>query len=155
MKRKPGFDDELRVKGQRRSWPIRSIGRLMILVAILGATLSVMAGMGKQKKNARYFPSRVQQRVPAPRINALVAQPRDPFVVVAAATIDAAMVVQAPAGDEAMVFNPYTRERQSALAVPAPGSPLIPVPETQPGQLPDDYFPPRGLPEWPAPAQPR
>ena len=113
--------------------------------------------MGKQKKNVRYYyyPARVQQRVPAPRINALVAQRRDPFVVVAAAEIDAKMVVPAPAGDEAMVFNPNTRERQSALAVPAPGSPLIPVPETQPGQLPDDYFAPQGLPQLSAPAQPR
>ena len=108
MKRKPGFDDELRVKGQRWSWPVRSIGRLMIMVAVLGAALSVMVGMRKQKKNVRYFPARVQQRIQAPQVNARAALPRDPFVVVAAAEIDAAMVVPAPAGDEAMVFNPYT-----------------------------------------------
>ena len=88
-----------------------------------------------------YVPARVQRPVQAPQINALAAQPRDPFVVVAAAEIDAEMVVPAPAGiDEAMVFNPYTGERQSAQAAPAPGSPLMPFPGTQPGQVPDSII---------------
>jgi hypothetical protein len=156
MKLKPGFDDEFQPKPQRWAWPVRSIGRMMIVVAVCGACLSVMVGMGKHKRNVRYFRARVQRPILAPQAQALAVQPRDPFVVVASAEIDAMMVVPAPAGiDEAMVFNPYTRERQAALAAPAPGSPLMPDPETQPGQLPDDYFAPRGLPQWPAPAQPR
>ncbi len=157
MKLKPGFDDELQLKGQRWAWPVRSIGRLMIVVAVCGAALSVMAGMGQHIRNVRYFPARAQRPIQAPQTNVLVAQPRDPFVVVAAAEIDAKMVVAAPAGiDEAMVFNPYTGERQSAQAAPALGSPLMPFPGTQPGQVPEHYyFAPHGLPQWPAPAQPR
>jgi hypothetical protein len=156
MKLKPGFDDEFQRKRKARSWPVRSIGRLMIVVAVSGAALSVMTGMGKQKRNSRYFPARVQRPIQAPRPSVLAAKPADPFVVVAAAEIDARMVVAAPVGiDEAMVFNPYTGERQSADGAPTPGSHLMPFPETQPGQLPDDYFAPRVLPQWPAPAQPR
>ena len=157
MKLKPGFDDEFQPKRQRRAWPVRSIGRLLVVVAVCGAALSVMAGMGKHKRNVRSFPARVQRPGQAPQTNALVAPPGDPFMVVAAPEIDAAMVVAAPAGiDEAMVFNPYTRERQSAQGAPAPGSRLIPIPGTQPGQVPEDYyFAPQGLPPSPAPAQPR
>jgi hypothetical protein len=156
MKLKPGFDDEFQPKRQRSAWPVFSIGRMMIVVAVCGVGLSVLAGMGKHKRNVRYFPARVQRPIPAPQAKALAVQPRDQFEVVAAADIDVEMVVPAPVGiDEAMLFNPYTRERQSAQAAPAPGSPLMPFPETQPGQLPDGYFAPRGLPQRPAPAQPR
>jgi hypothetical protein len=157
MKRKPGFDDEFHPKGQRWSWPVRSIGRLMIVVAVCGAALSVMVGMGKHKRNARYFPTRVQRRLQAPQVETLGAQPRDPFVVVAAAEIDAQMVVPAPAGiDEAMVFNPYTRARSSGVDAPAPGSPMIPLPgNPPPGQAPYNVYPPQLLPQWPAPTQPR
>ena len=156
MKRKPGFDDEFQPKGQRVAWPLRSIGLLMIVVTVCGAALSVMAGTGKHKRNLRYYPARVQRRVQAPQTNGLVAQPRDPFVVVPATEIDAKMVVAAPVGiDEAMVFNPYTGQRQSAQGAPAPGSPLMPLPGTQPGWVPDYYYAPQGLPQSPAPTQPR
>ncbi len=157
MKLKPGFDDEFQPKGHRWAWPVRSIVRLMFVVAVCGTALSVMVGMGKGKRNVRRFPARVQRTVQAPRINGLVIQPHDPFVVVAPADIDPKMVVTAPAGiDEAMVFNPYTRERQSAQGAPAPGSSLMPFPGTQPGQVPEYYYSvPRGLPESPVPAQPR
>jgi hypothetical protein len=156
MKRKPGFDDEFQPKGQPWAVPVRSIGRLMIAVAVCSAALSVMAGPAKHKKNVRSFPARVQRRVQAPQINALVAQPRDPFVVVPSAEIDAKMVVAAPAGiDDAMVFNPYAREQQSVQGAPAPGNLLMPLYEGNPGQVPENVYPPRLLPQLPAPAPPR
>ena len=152
MKRKPGFDDEFQPKGQRVAWPLRSIGLLMIVVTVCGAALSVMAGTGKHKRNLRYYPARVQRRVQGPQINALVAQPRDPFVVVPSAEIDAKMVVAAPAGiDDAMVFNPYTREQQSVQGAPAPGGPLMPFYRGDPGQVPENVYPP----QLPAPTPPR
>jgi hypothetical protein len=155
MKRKPGFDDEFQPKGQRLAWPLRSIGLLMIVVTVCGAALSVRAGTGKHKRNLRYFPARVQRRDQAPQTNAFVAQPRDPFVVVPAAEIDAKMVVAAPAGiDDAMVFNPYTREQQSVQGAPAPGSLLMPFYEGNPGRVPENVYPPQLLPQLPAPAPP-
>jgi hypothetical protein len=156
MKFKPGFDHEFQPKRQRWAGPVRSIGRLMIVVAVCSTALSVMAGTAKHKRNVRYFPARVQRRVQAPQINALVAQPRDPFVVVPAAEIDAKMVVAAPAGiDDAMVFHPYTREQQSVQGAPAPGSLLMPFYEGDPGQVPENVYPPQLLPQLPAPAPPR
>ena len=157
MKLKPGFDDDFGPKAQPWVWPVRSIGRLLIVVAVCGAALSVMAGTGKQKRNVRHFPARLQRPVPAPQTKALVARARDPFVVVAASEIDAKMVVAAPAGiDEAMVFNPHTGQRQSAQVAPGPGSSLMPLPGTQPGDVPEYYyFAPRLAPQLPAPAQPR
>jgi hypothetical protein len=156
MKLKPGFDHEFQPKRQRWTGPVRSIGRLMIVVAVCSTALSVMAGTGKHKKNVRYFPARVRRPVQAPQTNALVAQPRDPFVVVPATEIDAKMVVAAPAGiDDAMVFNPYTGERQSAQGAPAAGSPLMPLYPGEPVQVPENVWPPQLLPQLPAPAQPR
>jgi hypothetical protein len=155
MHHKPDFD-EFQPKGRRSAWSLRSIGRLMIVVAGCSAALSVMAGSGKHKRNLRYYPARVQRRVQAPQTNGLMAQPRDPFVVVPAAEIDAKMVVAAPAGiDDAMVFNPYSREQQSAQGVPAPGSLLMPCYGGEPGGVPGNEHPPQSLPQLPAPAQPR
>ncbi len=60
------------------------------------------------------------------------------------------MFVAAPVGiDEAMVFNPYTGERQSAQGAPAPGSSWMPLPGTQPGQVPEYYFAPNCHPNCP------
>jgi hypothetical protein len=155
MKLRPGFDDEFQPKRQRWTVPVRSIGRLMIVVAVCSTALSFMAGTAKHKKNIRYFPAKVQRRHQAPQTNALVAQPRDPFVVVPAAEIDAKMVVAAPAGiDDAMVFNPYTREQQSVQSAPAPGSLLMPFYEGNPSQVPENVYPPQLLPQLPAPAPP-
>jgi hypothetical protein len=156
MKLKPGLDDEFQPQEQPWAVPVRSIGRLMIAVAVCSAALSVMAGPAKHKKNVRSFPAKVQRRVQAPQTNALVAQPRNPFVVVPSAEIDAKMVVAAPAGiDDAMVFNPYTREQQSIQGAPAPGGPLMPFYRGDPGQVPENVYPPQLLPQLPAPAPPR
>ncbi len=92
-----------------------------------------------------------QRTVPIPQVrSACRRRSRDPFVVVAAAEIDAEMVVAAPAGiDEAMVFNPDRRDRQAAGA-PVLLTPLIPVPGGRPGQVPGNAIPPRS----PMPATP-
>src|SRR5438034_8864038 len=42
MKLKPEFEPEFAVTSQRWSWPIRSIGRLMIVVGISGVVLSLV-----------------------------------------------------------------------------------------------------------------
>ena len=162
MKLRPDFDDEFQPKGQRWAWPVRSIGLLIIVVMVCGAMLSVRAGTGKHGHRrivSSIFPHGRQRPVPvtANWAKHFELQPRDPFVVVAAAEIDAKMVAAAPVGiDEAMVFNPYTGQRQSAQGAPAPGSPLMPLPGIQPGWVPDYYhFAPQGLPQLPAPTQPR
>jgi hypothetical protein len=151
MKLKPGFDDEFQPKGQRWSRPRRSIGWLMIALAVCSGALSVTAGMGKYKRSPRTSFLRAQRAVPIPQVSAPVAQASDPFVVVAAAEIDAGMIVVAPAEiDEAMVSNPESRDRQPTGA-PVPGTPLIPVPGDQPGEPGDNAFPPPS----PAPGSPR
>jgi hypothetical protein len=157
MKLKPDFDDEFQPKGQPWSWPVRSIARLLVVVAVCGSAWSVTAGTRKHKPNVRYFPARVQRPAQAPQVKGVGAEPRDPFVVVAAAEIDAKMVVPAPAGlDEAMVFNPYTGARSAEVGAPAPGSLVTPWPDTQPpGQVPYNVYPPQGLPQSPVPIQPR
>jgi hypothetical protein len=154
MKFEADFDDGLAPKGQRRRPSVRSIGQLLMMVAVCGAVvslISVYAETGKQKRNTRLFAIRAPRSVQIPQAQAPAPRPPDPFVVTATAEIDAKIVVPAPAIiDEAMVFNPYTRDRHSALGASASGSALLPFPATSPGQLPEWY-----LPQRPAPAQPR
>ena len=150
MKLKPGFDDEFQPKGQRCSRPVRVDrlvddrgGRLRRRLVGHGGN-----GEAQEESHALHFRG-VQRPVQVPQVKAPAAQPRDPFVVVAAAEIDAKMVVPAPAGiDEAMVFNPYSRERQPAHGAPASRALLAPVPDDQPGQAPYDFDPPES--PWPA-----
>ncbi len=137
MKLRTSFDDEFQPKRTPWSWSIRSVGHLMIVVTVCGLTLGVMAGMGKLSRNGQYLPARFQRPVQGPLVKAFVAPPRDHFVVIAPAEIDARMVWTAPAGiDEAMVFNPYTGKRQSQPYAPIPRSSLIPSPGNRPGHVP-------------------
>jgi hypothetical protein len=152
MKLKPGFDDELQPKGQPSAWSIRSIAWLMIVVADCGLAIAVIAGAGKHNNANRYFPARVQRPAQFPQAKALVVQPSDPFMVIPPAELDAKMVVAAPRGiDEAMVFNPYTGERQAGSYTPAPGGALAPSPVDPRGQVPENGY----RPEWYPPTQPR
>jgi hypothetical protein len=129
MKLKPGFDDELQPKKQPWFRSIRSIGQLMLVVAVGGLTVAVVAGIANQKRSRRYLRGPVVQRpVQVPQVKALVARKRDSFVVIAAADIDAKMVMPAPAEiDEAMVINPDRRDRQADVSVPGPASPYPPL----------------------------
>jgi hypothetical protein len=152
MKLKPDFDDEFQPKGQMRSWPVHPIGWLLVVAAACAIVCSVTAGMEKRRKSSRYFYPRVKRPVQVPQVNAGLPQPRDPFVVMATAEIDAKMVVAAPAGiDEAMVFNPDSQQRQQALDAADPEGALVPIPGGEPGPVPG-YFYPR---LEPAPVRPR
>jgi hypothetical protein len=107
MKLRPSFDDEFQPKRIPWSWSIRSVGHLMLVVSVCGLPLGIMAGMGKLSRYGQYLPARFQRPVQGPLVKAFVASPRDHFVVIAPAEIDARMVWPAPAGiDEAMVLNP-------------------------------------------------
>jgi hypothetical protein len=147
MKPRPGFDDELPLKLRPTHWPARSIGQLMIAVAASGLVLAVLAGMGKHKSNVRYLRLRAQRPVQGPQVKALGAQPRDPFMVMAAAEIDPTMVVPAPVGiDEGMVFNPEVGGRQPGLAAP-PGYLPVPPAGQQPHPVPGGSSPPGRTPK--------
>jgi hypothetical protein len=146
------FDDELQPKGERRLRRLRSIGRLIAVVAVCCLAVAVIAGMGKHKRHGRYVTAKTRAPIPQLQAKAVMAQPRDPFVITAAADIDAKMVIPAPAGiDEAMVFNPYTGKRQQGQGAPVPGNPLESVPADPQGEVPEGYLPP----QRPVPAQPR
>ena len=150
MKLRPGFDDELQPK--RRAWclagpfdrPIDDRG------GRLWADLGRHGGNGEAQRGTYVrLPRRFQHDPAVPQVKAPAAQPRDPFVVVAAAEIDAKMVVPAPAGiDEAMVFNPVHRQQRVVTGCSGPGESLIPLPVDPPGQVPENDV----LPQAPAPA---
>jgi hypothetical protein len=121
VKPNPGFDDEIRLKGSRWWWPVRSIGRLMLVVAASALTMAIIAGTVGHKITPKQRTSRARVPVMNPPALPIASQLPDPFVIVADATIDPKMVVPAPPIDEAMVFNPESRDRLPALA-PGPES---------------------------------
>jgi hypothetical protein len=140
MTLKPGFDDEFQPKGRERSWLVRLIGYMMIVLATCGVAISIAAGPDKPKRRSQVALPAVRRPIQNPQVKPGPVQPQDPFVVVAAVEIDAKMVVAAPVGiDEAMVFDPETRGRK-----PAAG-------EAVPDRMPGNVVPPRST----APAQPR
>jgi hypothetical protein len=133
----------------RRRWPIRSILPLMIVLALGG--LALRAGpipMRRQVSPPLQFapvpggPLRVQGGVANPQAGNR--QPRDRFVIVAPAELDAAMVVRARDDiDPEMVFNPETRRRRLAPNGPAPVI-VAPVPGHAPLSVPaPDHARPR------------
>jgi hypothetical protein len=149
---KPGFDDEFQPKASNRSWLVRLIGWMMIMLATCGVAISVAAGTGKAKRRSKVGLPVLRRPIQSPQVKSGLVQPRDPFVVVAGAEIDAKMVVAAPVGiDEAMVFNPETRGWQPAAGAAAPDRFLIPLPGNQPDRMPGSLVPPGST----APAQPR
>ena len=121
----PGFDDEIRLKFPRWWWPVRSIGRLMLVVAASALTMAIIAGTVGHKITPKQRTSRARVPVMNPPALPFASQLPDPFVIVADATIDSKMVAPAPIIDEAMVFNPESRDRLPALA---PGPESTPVP---------------------------
>jgi hypothetical protein len=151
MTLKPGFDDEFQPKGRERSWLVRLIGWMMIVLATCGVAISVVAGPGKPKRRSQVALPAVRRRVQNPQVKSGSVQPQDPFVVVAA-EIDAKMVVAAPVGiDEAMVFDPESHNRQQAQGADGPEWFLSPLPGNQPGRMPGNLVSPQST----APAQPR
>jgi hypothetical protein len=133
------FDSRFRDENSRRwSWPIRSIGSLMVMIAVSSLSLTVMArGARRQTKPAapvkswrvRQGPVLTPKAAPGVPARAMpVPRPRsDRFVIEADADIDPKMVLKAdPNIDPEMVFNPEVRARRTL--------PIVPVPV--PGQLP-------------------
>jgi hypothetical protein len=125
MKRQPGFDFEFVAKGSRPWWSIRSIGLLMILVAVIGLVLAVGMGIREQK------PVAVRPAFPVMAIPAVLVQPATPpvppdrFVRLADTSIDPQMVIPAPADlDDEMVINPEGRRaRRPAILLPPASAP--------------------------------
>ena len=60
MKRKPGFDDEFRPKGQRWIGRLRSIGWMIIVVAVCGVVIAVIGGDTIRKNPIGCKPTRFQ-----------------------------------------------------------------------------------------------
>jgi hypothetical protein len=152
MTLKPGFDDEFQPKVPKRFWLVRLIGWMMIMSATCGVAISIAAGPGKPKRRSQVALPAVRRPIQNPQVKSGSVQPQDPFVVIAAKEIDAKMVVAAPVGiDEAMVFDPESRNRQRAQGAAAPERFLNPLPGNQPGRMPGNLVPPQST----APAQPR
>jgi hypothetical protein len=131
MNSKTNFDPELPTKLRRCYRSVRSIGHLMIVVAVSGLLLSVLPA-GSRRHRAARVPRNVAL-IPRPgeslQAKALPEQTRDPFVIMAPAEIDPKMVKLAPAGiDEEMVVNPYSRGGQSPRRQSPPGNRPAPLP---------------------------
>src|SRR5262245_40329764 len=148
MKPKLDFDPEFRANSRRWYWPIRSIGQLMIVIALGGVVLSVVPVGSRQQARPsrplrRFVPNAtlLQGPVLSPQGQAGERQPPDRFVVIAPAEIDPGMVVWArPDLDAGMVFDPYAR-RRSLPTIPMPGSgPAAPGPDGG-GRLPFRWAP--------------
>ena len=145
MKPKVQFDPEFGKNARRWYWPIRSIGQLMIVVALSGLMLGGMSMRSRRPVRNSLKPFRgPMNRVqgPAGQFPAGVAQPRDRFVIVARPEIDPGMVIQArPDLDAAMVIHPGTGGRLSRVAPLVGGRPQLPgqapVPVPDQGELHD------------------
>ena len=94
MKPKPKFELELPSRARRWYWPIRSIGQLMIAVALNGLVLSVVPELSRRlvqgSLNIKKGPGR-KAVVPGPigRLQAEIRPSRDPFVIMAPAEVPA------------------------------------------------------------------
>jgi hypothetical protein len=138
MKLTPELDPELPWKSRRRSWPIRSIGQLMIVIALSGLVLSVVPLRSRRPaptafRITRLPGNRTVVQGPVPGRWQQKSSPRDPFVIIAAAEIDSGMVVQAdPNLDAAMVFNPEAGRSGSTPQNLAPGVWTLPQPPAVP-----------------------
>jgi hypothetical protein len=163
MKPKPCIDPDFHANSRRWYWPVRSIGQLMIVVALSAVALALMAGRApRQVPRKRVFPrfsrnATVFQRPgQGPQARVLVERPRDPFVMVAPAGIDREMIVPAPAEiDEAMVFHPKTGDQPQVLTAPPLNPVVVPEPGQEPIPVPHGSSPHEGAPPLPGPAQPR
>lgn len=126
MKPKRDFDPKFPTNRRHPYRPLRWIGGLLIVASLGG--LALRAGPIPKRRSAspplQIVPIpggyvALQGPAPNPRVGRV--QPRDRFIVVAPAELDAAMVIRAPENlDATMVFNPETGRRGSAPGGPAP-----------------------------------
>jgi hypothetical protein len=154
----PDFDQSLR----GRSSPGRWIGVLLVIAAVFG--LKLVAAAERAGREARVWPLErgfphgaplFQASNQAPPASVLPALPRDPFVKMAAATIDPQMVTPAPRDiDEAMVVHP--RDGGSPRVLTAPQlAPVVPFPGLAPSRIPHRGSPPPQAPRTRTPSKPR
>jgi hypothetical protein len=153
MKSKIHCDPELGKNARRWYWPIRSIGQLMIVVALIGLTLWGMRMMPQRAGSGSLTflvdPSTMTM-VQGPLVDPLTmtmvqgpeqipsapfAPPRDRFVIVPRPEIDPHMFILArPDLDAGMVIHLGTRGRLARVAPmvgegpPVPGPAPLPVP---------------------------
>jgi len=127
----------------------------MVVVAASALVLAFLAERSRQQQAVAAWSqwgSRPNSTVPGAlgldlQAKAMENTRRDPFVIVADASIDPKMAVRAPEGiDEAMVFNSDGRRGQSGPT--APRARTLPVaPERQnPNSAPGPWFGPGGPP---------
>jgi hypothetical protein len=140
MKSKIPFDPEFRANARRWYWPIRSIGQLMIVVALIGLTLWGMRMMPQRAGSGSLTflvdPSTMTMvQGPEQIPSAPFAPPRDRFVIVPRPEIDPHMFILArPDLDAGMVIHLGTRGRLARVAPmvgegpPVPGPAPLPVP---------------------------
>jgi hypothetical protein len=130
---KPKRDFDPMFPTNRRPWyrPLRWIAAVLFVTALGGLTLRA----GPIPK--RHPTSPVLQG--APNAQSRVLPPRDPFVIVAPAELDAAMVIRPRDDiDARMVINPHTHRRGAT-----------------PGSMPEGYRPVPSSPRTPATTRPR
>ena len=150
------FDSPLRKANSRRwSWPIRSIGSLMVLIALSCLSMTVMA-RGPRRQTSAAIP--VPRKAPSGPILTPKAAPGLPakvmpapqkrtgrFVIEADADIDPKMVIKADSTiDPEMVFNPEASSRRSSSIVPMPEPDKFLVP--RPPAAPREFNPHRARP---------
>ncbi len=111
MRRKAPFDRNFRAIQRTRLWPIRSLGPLMMVVALSGLVLSAFSlkprGLASGPRNIVRAPATVTL-VQGPAGTGLteVDPPNDRFVIPAHPDIEPAMVIRAdPDIDPEMVFH--------------------------------------------------
>jgi hypothetical protein len=127
MKREPVFVPKCSAAPRRWSWRIRSIGQLMIVIAVIGLVLAALPRKSRPPAPLALrltpVPGKLAfSQVPVPDVSAQPRTPRDPFVRIAPAEIDPGMVVRAdPDLDAAMVFNPDAGRPESWPADRVPG----------------------------------
>lgn len=133
MRPKPQVDPEFMScpKSRGRLSLPRSLGRLMILIALLGLALGVYSE--RVRPGPAPFPARLVAFLPprTPPTRALT-RLQDPSVLVARQGIDDAMIHTARRGiDDAMIVNPGRMARVPIFIVPRSGGnqpPLSPTP---------------------------
>jgi hypothetical protein len=158
MKPKPESEPEgdfsdFSVKPRRTFWGFRSIGQLMIVVALSGLVLAVVTGRQSSTSRGALKIAKIRRAGPPWTLSGrqLAFQPRGKtlsprgfdlgMIKTAPQSVDDAMIKTAPAGiDEAMIVNPFGPPDDPAVVEPEPTPEALPenAPERPPGLTPQD-----------------
>jgi hypothetical protein len=138
MRTKRESELEFQPKLRRWYWSIRSIGQLMVVVALSGLAMAVLPDRHRPMPLAPGTrPGAVRAVQVVPRVQVPRARAVDPFLHEARPGIDDAMIVTARPGiDDAMIVGPG--RMRGALAIPQPA--------------PDESESAKALPLWRVPA---